>query len=99
MDVRDAAGRAGPGRVWSRHEAARRTWRDASITHLAFDPGFRVVLAAMRSCRLFGLAAKVRDAQAGAPEEWLARCSARDGAQLVVDLSAAGYRDDLEAWW
>ena len=84
---------------WAPYEAERRPWRDGRISAKGFDPGFRVVLAAMRSCRVFGVGPRLLHAVADAPTAWLERCTTRAGHALDVDLGAPGARDDLGAWW
>jgi hypothetical protein len=85
---------------WAAYESRRGDWPDPRIVESAFDPGFRVVLAAMRACRLFGLTPKLRREEPGTPEAWLARCTtAGAGRTLDVLPDAPGARDDLAAWW
>ena len=84
---------------WAPYEAERRAWRDGRITAKAFDPGFRVILAAMRGCRIFGLTPKLLHTTPHAPINWLERCTVRAGHALDVVLDADGARDDLGAWW
>ena len=85
--------------IWGPYEAERRAWRDGRITAKGFDPGFRVILAAMRGCRVFGVGPRLLRAVPNVPTAWLRRCTSRDGNALVVDLDAPGVRDDLGAWW
>ena len=84
---------------WSRYEAARRSWSDGRINAKGFDPGFRVILAAMRACRIVGVTAGLLRERRDAPIAWLERCTRRDGHALDVRLEADGARDDLAAWW
>src|SRR5688500_4128132 len=84
---------------WAPYEAERRPWRDGRITAKGFDPGFRVILAAMRSCRVFGVTPTLLRGIKEAPTAWLERCTARAGHALDVDVDAPGARDDLGAWW
>ena len=84
---------------WAPYEAERRPWRDGRITAKGFDPGFRVILAAMRGCRVFGVTPTLLRGIKDAPTAWLERCTARAGHALDVDLDAPGARDDLGAWW
>jgi hypothetical protein len=84
---------------WVPYERERRAWRDGRIGAKAFDPGFRVVAAAMRACRLFGVTPRLLREHADAPIAWLARCTVRAGHALDVVLYAEGARDDLGAWW
>ena len=84
---------------WTRYETERRAWRDERIAAKAFDPGFRVILAAMRSCRIFGVTPKLLRTTPNAPLAWLARCTVRAGHALDVVLDADGARDDVGVWW
>jgi hypothetical protein len=84
---------------WAPYERERRAWRDGRIDAKAFDPGFRIVAAAMRGCRIFGLTSRLLRDQADAPLAWLSRCTVRAGNALDVVLDAEGARDDLGAWW
>ena len=84
---------------WAPYEAERRPWRDGRITAKGFDPGFRIILAAMRACRVFGVSPRLLRAVPDAPTAWLERCTARTGHALDVDVDAPGARDDLGAWW
>lgn len=84
---------------WARYESERRAWRDERITAKAFDPGFRLILAAMRGCRIFGVTPKLLRTTPNAPMAWLARCTVRSGHALDVVLDANGSRDDICAWW
>jgi hypothetical protein len=84
---------------WAPYERERRAWRDGRIDAKAFDPGFRIVAAAMRGCRIFGLTSRLLRDQADAPLAWLSRCTVRAGHALDVVLDADGARDDLGAWW
>lgn len=88
--------RAGP---WERYRRSPRPWGSGPITATAFDPAFRIVLAAVRECRLFGVTPRLRREKPGAPNAWLERYTTREGRGLDVDISAAGVREDLEAWW
>ena len=88
-----------PTEGWAPYEAQRRPWRDGRITAKGFDPGFRVILAAMRGCRVFGIGPRLLRAVADAPVAWLERCTTRNGHVLEVDVDAPGARDDLGAWW
>lgn len=84
---------------WVPYERERRTWADGRIVAKGFDPGFRVVAAAMRACRVFGVTPRLLRERADAPAAWLARCTVRAGHALDVVLDAEGARDDLGAWW
>ena len=84
---------------WARYETERRAWRDERIVAKAFDPGFRLILAAMRGCRILGVTPKLLRTTPNAPLAWLARCTVRAGQGLDVVLGADGARDDLGAWW
>lgn len=84
---------------WTPYERERRAWRDGRIGAKAFDPGFRIVAAAMRACRIFGVTPRLLREHADAPIAWLARCTVRAGHALDVVLDADGARDDLGAWW
>ena len=84
---------------WAPYEAERRPWRDGRITAKGFDPGFRVILAAMRGCRVFGVTPTLLRGIKDAPTAWLERCTTRAGSALDVDVDAPGARDDLGAWW
>jgi hypothetical protein len=88
-----------PREVWARHRSPAGPWGNGPITASAFDPAFRIALAAVRECRLFGVTPKLKRDKPDAPEAWLERYAKRDGRALDVDISAAGVRDDLEAWW
>ena len=57
MDVNASADRS--AREWSRYEGRGGPWTDGDIAATAFDPVFRVVLAAMRACRVSGLTQQV----------------------------------------
>ena len=85
--------------AWERYRRLPGPWGKGPITATAFDPAFRIVLAAVRECRLFGITPKLKRDKPGAPEAWLARYTTRDGHGLDVDIGAAGVCDDLEAWW
>jgi hypothetical protein len=87
------------GEGWARYESERRAWRDGRITAKAFDPGFRVILAAMRGCRIFGVTANLLRTTPNAPIAWLARCTTRAGSALDVVVDAEGARDDIGVWW
>jgi hypothetical protein len=84
---------------WARYETERRAWRDERIIAKAFDPGFRPILAAMRSCRILGVTPKLLRTTPNAPLAWLARCTVRTGHALDVVLDADGARDDIGVWW
>ena len=84
---------------WAKYERERRAWRDGRIDAKAFDPGFRIVAAAMRGCRIFGVTSRLLREHADAPLAWLARCTVRAGHALDVVPDAEGARDDLGAWW
>ena len=88
-----------PAAVWSRYGKGPARRGDHPITATAFCPAFRIVLAAARECRLFRINPKLKRDNPGAPEAWLEQYATRDGRWLDVDMSAAGVRDDLEAWW
>jgi hypothetical protein len=85
--------------AWERYRRSPAPWGQGPITATAFDPAFRIILAAARECRLFGLTPKLKRDTPGAPEPWLERYTIRDGRGLDVDIDAPGVRDDLEAWW
>ena len=85
--------------AWERYRRSPAPWGQGPITATAFDPAFRIVLAAAGECRLFGVTPKLKREKSGAPEAWLERYATRDGRALDVDIGAAGVRDDLEAWW
>jgi len=84
---------------WARYETERRAWRDERIVAKAFDPGFRLVLAAMNGCRIFGVTPKLLRTTPNAPLAWLARCTVRAGHALDVVLDADGAREDVGVWW
>src|SRR5215208_1459106 len=84
---------------WARYETERRAWRDERIAAKAFDPGFRLILAAMRGCRILGVTPKLLRTTPNAPLAWLARCTVRADHALDVVLDADGAREDLGAWW
>ena len=84
---------------WAPHDAKRRAWRDERIVAKGFDPGFRLILAAMRGCRILGVTPKLLRTTPNAPLAWLARCTVRADRALDVVLDAQGARDDLGAWW
>jgi hypothetical protein len=84
---------------WARYETERRAWRDERIIAKAFDPGFRPILAAMRSCRILGVTPKLLRTTPNAPLAWLARCTVRGDRALHVVLDADGAREDVSAWW
>jgi hypothetical protein len=88
-----------PAAVWSRYGKGPARRGDHPITATAFSPAFRILLAAVRECRLFGVTPKSRRDNPGAPEAWLERYAIRDGHHHDVDTSAAGVLDDLEPWW
>ena len=85
--------------AWERYRRSPAPWGQGPITATAFDPAFRIVLAAARECRLFGVTPKLKRDKLGAPEAWLERYTTRDGRGLDVDIDVPGVRDDLEAWW
>jgi hypothetical protein len=85
--------------AWERYRRSPGPWGNGPITATAFDPAFRILLAAVRECRLFGITPKLKRDSPGAPEAWLARYATRDGRALDVDTGTAGVFDDLEAWW
>ncbi len=72
---------------------------DGPISASSFDPAFHIVLDAARECRVFGITDQLKRDKPGAPEAWLERYSRSVKSALDVDLSAAGVRDDLAAWW
>ncbi|MFL5617827.1 MAG: hypothetical protein ACJ79A_05455 [Gemmatimonadaceae bacterium] len=84
---------------WGPYECERRAWRDERILTKAFDPGFRLILAAMRGCRIFGVTPKLLCTTPHAPIDWLERCTVRAGHALDVRVDADGSRNDVGAWW
>jgi len=84
---------------WAPLESERRAWRDERILTKAFDPGFRLILAAMRGCRIFGVTPKLLCTTPYAPIDWLERCTVRAGHALDVVVTADGACNDLGAWW
>jgi hypothetical protein len=86
-------------REWSRYEGRGGPWTNRDVASTAFDPVFRVVLDAMRDCRVWGVTQKLMAEEPGAPNAWLARYTTRSGRSLAVDVAAQGADVDLEAWW
>jgi hypothetical protein len=84
---------------WAPYETERRAWRDERILTKAFDPGFRIILTAMRGCRIFGVTPKLLCTTPHAPIDWLERCTVRAGHALDVVVTADGARSDIGAWW
>jgi hypothetical protein len=85
--------------AWERYRKSPGPSRPSPITATAFDPAFRILLAAVRECRLFGVTPKLKRDNPGAPEAWLERYTTRDGRALAVDIAALGVGEDIEAWW
>jgi hypothetical protein len=85
--------------AWERYRKSPGPSRPSPITATAFDPAFRILLAAVRECRVFGVTPQLKRDNPGAPEAWLEQYTTRDGRALAVDIAALGVREDLEAWW
>ena len=84
---------------WRRYEGRGGPWKDGDVAASAFDPVFRIVLDAMRACRVSGLTDELLTQAHPALTAWLARHATRSRRTYDIDVHSAEVRDDLDAWW
>jgi hypothetical protein len=84
---------------WRRYEGRGGPWQDGDVAASAFDPVFRIVLDAMRACRVSGLTDELLAQAPSTLTAWLARHATRSRRTYDIDVHSAEVRDDLDAWW